>query len=182
MAMCGQCQTSPPYFDQAYSLFSYQYPITQLVNKFKANQLSNHTQIQQWLLSLYLKQFHAQNIQAIITIPSSPFKTLKRGHQPAETLGNLLSQVTGIPLLTNVLRKRWLIKSQKSQSKAGREKQSKFVLNKAPLTYLPKPSRILLIDDVMTTAASLNEASQLLKAKGIQEIYALTVARTPLKH
>ena len=42
----------------------------------------------------------------------------------------------------------------------------------------PVTGRVLLVDDVMTTGATLNECARVLKASGAEEVYALTLCRT----
>lgn len=190
--MCGHCQKQPFAFDHAFSPFEYKPPIQALIHQFKANQLANLKPLQAWLFSAYYHHFRHRKITGLIAIPSSRRSMIRRGHAPAQTLAQLLSQRTHIPVLPNVLSKRWLVPNQKQQTKRSRQTAHQFKFHIERLhaeNQLPhrqrnsnQDHRILLIDDVMTTGGSANEAAKHLKAAGVHQVDLLTIARTPMNH
>ncbi|MFC3153523.1 ComF family protein [Litoribrevibacter euphylliae] len=182
LTTCGHCQKTPYFFDNAFSLFEYTGQIQTLIHQFKANQLINLNQLQMWLFSAYYHKFNERKIDALIPIPSSIKSIIKRGHVPAQTLASLLSHRTSLPIHTNLFSKRWFTPSQKNRNKQSRKHSQQFKPHQQRIERLPKTSRILLIDDVMTTGESANEIARHLKAAGIQQVDVLTIARTPLKH
>ncbi|WP_344794233.1 ComF family protein [Litoribacillus peritrichatus] len=178
--VCGRCQTNPFDFDRAFSLFEYRYPMVHWIGSYKANKLTNLVQLEQWFYSAFYHQYHEQTIDAIIAIPSSPVKTLIRGEIPSYPLAQAIHKRTHIPFIRGVLSKDWSEQSQKSKSREARLSNHRFKLHEERLwrgsTQL---DTVLLVDDVMTTGASLNEASKLLKKAGVGKVFTLTIARTP---
>jgi len=194
LAMCGYCQKKPFHFDRAFSIFKYHHPLRDLILQFKANKLPNPSQLHQWLFSAYYHQLELlpeqnqatsntrKSYDGIIAVPSGMIKTIKRGYVPSYLLAQELSKRTGIPFIPNVFTKRFFTPSQKRLTKGSRQKKNKFKYHQQALKKLSNIEKVLLIDDVMTTGASLNELAKTLKASGIQQVDALTIARTPRTH
>jgi len=195
LEICGHCQKKPFHFDHAFSIFKYHYPIRPLVLQFKANNLPNPSQLHQWFFSAFYHQLALEShslkhepikpensYDAIIAVPSGWIKTIKRGHVPSYQLAQKLSHKTGIPFLPNVFTKLLFTPSQKRLTKGSRQQKNKFRFNQQALRHIPAPKKILLVDDVMTTGASLDELARTLKASGIEQVDVLTIARTPRTH
>lgn len=182
LSLCGHCQKNPYAFDQAYSVFEYLGPIQTLIHQFKANRLADMTHLQMWLFSAFYHKFRQRKVNALVPIPSSLKSVIRRGHAPAQTLAALLSHRTGLPIYNHLFTKRWFTPSQKAQSKQSRKQSQQFKFHKHQLEKQSKALRVLLIDDVMTTGESANEAAQRLKEVGIDQVDVLTIARTPMKH
>jgi len=113
----------------------------------------------------------------IIPIPLSRKKIKKRGYNQAEILGKCLSDKLSIKMETNVLYK---IKETISQVEIkDRDKRLKnikgvFVVKNPEII---KNKIIILVDDIITTGATLNEAGRVLKQAGAEKIIGLTVAK-----
>jgi ComF family protein len=179
---CGRCQKTPFHFDHAFSLLEYKSLIRPLIHQFKSNQLVNLKPLQLWLFSAYYHHLQSPLATVIVPIPSSIPSTIKRGHMPAMRLAELLSELSGLAVCAKAFTKHWITPNQKQKSKQSRQQANQFKLH---AQYLPQPRegyRVLLIDDVMTTGASANEAAKKLKNAGIAAVDLLTIARTPLNH
>ncbi len=104
-------------------------------------------------------------------------KRLKwRGFNQAEEIAKFLSLTLKIPLISDVLLK---IKETQSQTELTAEDRSKnvkgvFVCRNENLI---KNKKILLVDDVFTTGATMQECSRVLKQAGAKEIWGITAAR-----
>ncbi len=113
----------------------------------------------------------------IIPVPLHPERERERGFNQSAALGRALAQLTNLPLdeqsLTRV--------SHTAKHRAGmdararRETVAGAFLVKRP--RLIAGERVLLIDDVFTTGATVSECAFVLKAAGASSVFVLTIAR-----
>ena len=112
---------------------------------------------------------------AIIPIPLHPARQRERGYNQTELLGLELSRRTGIPII-NALKRKKNTKSQTTLVPAKRQENMRgaFVVKNTSLVFNKK---VILIDDVMTSGATINSAAQTLLNAGVYEVYGLVIAR-----
>jgi competence protein ComFC len=109
-------------------------------------------------------------------VPLSPERGRERGYNPAELLSRHLSVLKGLPV-KNLLRK---IKPVPPQMSLTREERFKNPVDAYEMAAsIPSPSRIVLVDDVFTTGATLEECAKVLKRSGAQSVFAVVWGRTP---
>ncbi|GHU99250.1 amidophosphoribosyltransferase [Deltaproteobacteria bacterium] len=114
---------------------------------------------------------------ALTAVPQHPVHLRRRGFNQAHELAKALHKFSGIPLQTELLRRRAPHIPQTGLSAAERRRNKRHAFH-APAAA--KDMRVWLIDDVMTTGITLSAAAHALCAAGAQGIYVLIVARTPL--
>lgn len=117
------------------------------------------------------------NLDGVIIVPMHPNKERKRGYNQVTTFGKTLASELNLPYLENILVKSATTSSQTIKSRLQRfqDFEGKFRLNS--LTILEN-KHILLVDDVITTGATLEScALELLKTKNIK-ISIATIAYT----
>ncbi len=117
----------------------------------------------------------------LMPIPLSRHKQKSRGFNQAELLAKELSNFFKLPCDTKNLIK---IKKTVSQTTLTKQERKSNIKNAFTLKNpsLIQNKTILLVDDVLTTASTLESAAQLLKTSGhAHRVYALTIARQPLK-
>lgn len=104
---------------------------------------------------------HYQNIDAIIPVPLSRERQLSRGYNQSEIIANGMGNGMNVPVLPAVLER---LKSKVSQTKMGREERLKNIMQSFRLVdgNAIKGRHILLVDDVMTTGATLDACCQCL--------------------
>ncbi len=118
-----------------------------------------------------------KGVDLIIPVPLSYPRLLKRRYNQAAVLARELSKLTNIKNNNLVLKKIKHTKPQSSLSEKARLKNLKnaFIVSSPDKI---KAKRILLIDDVMTTGATLSECAKVLLKAGAKSVDTLTVART----
>ena len=114
----------------------------------------------------------------LVPVPLEKEKMKMKGFNHAQILTKILSSYLKIPF-EEVLTKKRKTKSQTTlSSKKEREENIKGVFEvKKEKENLIKNKIILLVDDVFTTGATMEEISQILKTKGAKEIWGIVVAK-----
>lgn len=115
-----------------------------------------------------LKRSNRFKVDALIPLPLFPKKEAKRGYNQAEVLCHGIAEALGLPVLNNVITRPQHTETQTQKGRIERWKniEGKFFLaNSAAI----KDKHILLVDDVITTGATLESCgSELLKAENVR--------------
>jgi ComF family protein len=112
---------------------------------------------------------------AVVPVPLHPWRHLRRGFNQA----NELAQALGRPVW-RPLRRRTAGVSQAKLSGEQRRMNVQTAYSLSPVLAGPparRPKYVVLIDDVMTTGATLDACSRVLREGGVEWIGALTLAR-----
>ena len=110
-----------------------------------------------------------------VSVPIHKKRLKKRGFNQAEVLARELSTLANIPYLNALTR----IKNTKSQTKLTKKERTENI-KEAFVCSEPKEIKrkaIILIDDVCTTGATLEECAKVLKKAGAREVYALCATK-----
>jgi len=111
-----------------------------------------------------------------VPIPLHIKKAKERGFNQAEELAKELSEQLGGELLPDVLRKTRPTRSQTDLPAKEREKNVEGAF-KCVGSQTVRGKKILLVDDVFTTGATMEECARVLKAAGAKEVWGVAVAR-----
>jgi competence protein ComFC len=131
------------------------------------------------LSSLLIAEFQQEmkwQIDVVTAIPLSPERYLERGYNQAYLFARPFAWAIQKPFLPKLVGRKCNTSSQVGLSKRERQKN----IQNTFLGY-PKTSglKILVLDDVTTTGATLMECARALRDQGVQEVYGLTLAKTP---
>ncbi len=124
--------------------------------------------------------YHLKEVDFLMPVPLFWFKKIRRTYNQAELLCEIVSQESSIPVANALIR----VKNTKTQTKLDHKKRQEnvrnaFVLRKE-IDITGK--KILVIDDVMTTGATIKECARILKSAGAEKVYSLVSAITPQSH
>jgi len=110
----------------------------------------------------------------LVPVPLHPARGRRRGFNQAERLAAALARRTGLPV-ADCLRRAG---SSATQVGRGREQRLAGLAGRVLLAH-PAPARALIVDDVITTGATLSACAGALRAGGGEPIGAIAYARTP---
>lgn len=183
---CSQCQQDPPYFDETVCLDSYDGLLTEAVHRYKYN---GGIAIAQGLTDTWFKIFdngifnqRKKDEVLLLPVPLSKIKLHERGFNQSWELCKLFAKKTGIMLHPSVLTRLHLDTNQAKLGKTERLNRLANVFSVSPkYADLVKNKCVVIVDDVMTTGATLNSMSKLLKKHGAREIINWVMLRTSLK-
>jgi ComF family protein len=117
------------------------------------------------------------NLDAIIPIPMHKKKEKKRGYNQANLIAQGCAEVLQIPVLNNLLFKVRNVKTQTKLNKLLRKINVENVFQISSNTTGYSYGHVLLVDDVLTTGATLTTCALKLKTElGIKKISAATLA------
>jgi ComF family protein len=173
--LCGECIKKPPSFDYHRSIFIFKEPIDKTIYGLKYGE---QFEVIDFLVQSILKNHQDLICQVdfIIPVPLSKNKLKKRGFNQSLEISKKISKKTKIPVLKNELLKIKDTKDQIDLSKIERRKNLKKAFELRLKTNL-KDKKVLLIDDVYTTGATLNECAKILKKYQDCVVYVITIAR-----
>ncbi len=173
--ICGKCMEKKPRFDMARSVLIYDKFSKQLILAFKHG---DHTELAPLFTKflLFAEPEIFKNVDMILPVPLHRFRLIRRKYNQAGVLGKHLSRKTKIPFYPSVIKR---VKSTQSQGHMSRTKRKR---NLVGAFQIPKPDKvkgktILLIDDVMTTGATVEECAKTLKKAGAKSVKVLTLYR-----
>jgi ComF family protein len=171
--VCEKCKKEKKYYDEFIYFSEYEYVLKNKILEYKFNDKK------------YLKDFFAQelakclqNVQAdyIIGVPISKKRLKERGYNQTNLIAKELSKILGIEYISEMLVK---IKDTERQSELSKSERKINVKNSFRVTdiYNIEGKKILLIDDIFTTGATVNECSKTLKKAGAKQVIIATVLK-----
>ena len=165
------------FIDEHFYLFSYTDMIREKILQYKFNDkayLAN-TIYEFFMNNEKLYRF-LKKYDIIIPVPISTIRKRERGYNQSELLARKISKLAGNYYDTQVLKK---TKRNQPQSKLNKEQRKENVKNvyKIQNKRRIQNKKILLLDDVYTTGATVNECARMLKQAGSQSVGVLTIAK-----
>jgi len=175
--LCSECLTEERYFSKARAICQYEGLIVEAISRFKYGGVTRLARPLGSLLVEYRDpEFLLPDFDLILPVPLHPGRLRQRGFNQSLLLARYLSRKHSIPLDFTTLRRSRPTQPQTQLS--GPERQTNvrgaFEVRK-PEAVAEK--RILVIDDVFTTGATVRECSKVLLAAGAREVDVLTLAR-----
>lgn len=181
---CRDCRRDPPAFARVIIGMAYAAPADTLILQFKQAQRYGRAGLLADLLVAALRDEDGLvGLPAprwVVPIPAAPSALRRRGFNPAGEVAADVARQLGLPLLRRTLVWRD-VADYRSQHQLGRRAR----LERADSAFAVAPAAalagagVLLIDDVMTTGATLRGAASALRAAGVASVLACAVARTP---
>ncbi len=168
------------YFEACYVCLDYQdSTVEKLIKHFKYRYLTSLSDVLVQILARQADKINLPDNTIITNVPLHSRKYRERGFDQTQLLAKKLATTINLPYKPLLVR----IKKTKVQAKLTKvERQqnvhSAFALNKKLIQFGDKSTpTILLIDDVATTGATLNEAARVLKDAGFTKIICLVLAK-----
>lgn len=113
--------------------------------------------------------------QTVVTaIPLHPSRLRSRGFNQAQILAQTLCEATGLPYMTTLSR----TKNTTQLARLPHNQERSSIVRDA-FTHIGSnlPKSIILVDDVVTTGATVREAAKILKQQGVQRVVVFSLAR-----
>ena len=176
--VCPDCNLRRPKLTRIRSLFSYDGAVIPMIREIKFARKARYLQYFAEEMYLLLLRRFPGSIGAIVPVPLHRARKWHRTFDQAHLLAKHLHELSGIPLQCALVRRKNTIAQTSLTGSARRMNlNGAFQLKK----NLDLPRSVLLVDDVVTTGATLEACASVLRSAGVRRVYALTVARAVLK-
>lgn len=170
-AVCGACLRQAPAFDNTVAAFSYNFPADKLIQALKFSE------------RLILVNFLAEALMArvktkpacLVALPLHPARLRERGFNQSLLLARRISSRLGIPLLLDACER---VRNTAPQSGLPWKERDKNMRQAFTCGADLRGKHVAIVDDVMTTGASVGELARALKQAGASEVSAWVIART----
>lgn len=175
--LCPACQASPPAFDAARSLAAHAGPLAEVVRGFKYQRRYWLGQGLARLLGDAPRSWWA-TVDLIAPVPLHPRRLVARGFNQALVLARGLPGREGPELAPRLLSRRRYTRPQVGLDPGARRRNVAGAFAVAPNWQdRLEGAWVLLVDDVFTTGATVNECAKALKQAGAERVEVLTLAR-----
>lgn len=181
---CAACLACQPYFTRARAWGCYprddttEHPLRQVVQRFKYGRKVSLGKPLGRLLAHGCQEFLQEcSAELIVPVPLHPKRLRWRGFNQSLLLARQLSRVYEVPVDPFLLYRTRETPPQTQLAEDERRKNVRGAFATYPEKVLQGKS-ILLVDDVYTSGATVNECSRVLLRSGAKEVYVLTLART----
>jgi ComF family protein len=172
---CPNCDPGD-YFPIA-SLGNYIDPLKEIIHQFKYGGYHKlgYLLAESWL-KLFCSNLENFKINCVIPIPLDSYREKKRGFNQAAILSDIITErLNLVPADISLIK----VRRTKDQTKLNPERREKNMREAFQVDYDRYESRnILLVDDVVTTGATIREAARTLSAIGMKPLMAATIAVT----
>jgi len=171
---CGPCRRYPPRFDQALAVGYFEGPLREAIHQYKYRPCrSLGRPLGSWMAG---KVRQLTELDMVMPVPLHPTRLRQRGFNQALLLAHQMCEKNDIPLLCDNL---YRVRPTRPQVELTGEERLKNVAGAFALRRpdAVKDRSVMIIDDVFTTGATLNECAAVLKEAGAAQVVALTLAR-----
>ena len=172
--LCGACLQRPPPLQLARAAFLYATPLDRLLPRYKFH---GDLAAGRLLARLMADAFAGcERPQALVPVPLHHGRLRQRGYDQALELARPLAAALDLPVRGDLLRRVRATAAQSELDAAARRRNlhgAFRAIERAP------PAHVALVDDVMTTGATLHAAATALRQAGVARVDAWVCARAP---
>lgn len=176
---CGDCLAEPPPYSRSLIPWRYQFPVDSMIGRFKYS--SQHQFARPLIAGLgkrlveALEQNPDQEPDALIPAPMHRQRRRKRGFNQAQDIAEQIGGTLNIPVATDLVHRTRYVRAQRELGRRDRLENLRGVFE----VHGPVPKRVAIVDDVVTTGATVRALAALLHEQGARDIQVWALARTP---
>ena len=174
-ATCGACLQRPPAMSETHAVFVYGFPLDRLAPRFKFHDDLAAGRLLSELMCEPLSRQARPDL--LIPVPLHRDRLRERGYDQALELARPLARRLRIPLGADALQRVRATTPQSRLSAVDRQRNLRRAFEVRGT--LPLPAHVALLDDVMTTGATLEAAARQLLRAGVSRVDAWVCARAP---
>ncbi len=166
--LCGRCLNETPHYDATVAALRYDFPADVLVHALK---FRGELALARLLGSLLSNQIHTIEIDRVIPVPLSAARLRERGYNQSVEIARQLGAKLDLALCVRE-------RDTPAQMDLPYAQRKRNVRGAFRCTRSLAGARVAVVDDVMTTGATLNEVASVLKQAGAARVVNWVVART----
>jgi ComF family protein len=171
--ICGHCLTKPSAFTRTIAVFGYHFPVDRLIQAMKYREQLALARIFAEKLLLRIDKSNLPDY--VIAMPLHPAKLQRRGFNQAQLIAAPIAKSLDLPLLNSACHR---LRDTPSQTSLPWKERSKNMRGAFACDMDLSGKHVALVDDVLTTGASMNALASTVKQRGAREISAWVIARS----
>ena len=172
---CGACLHTPPHFDRCLALFAYDFPADRLVHALK---YGHQLPVAKWFGEQMALRLANEPFDLIVPLPLHAERLRQRGFNQSGEIARRLADLLTRPLDPASV---WRSRATPPQAELPLKERSANVRNAFESRRDFSGQHVLLVDDVMTSGATLGECARVLKLHGATQVTVAVAARA-LRH
>jgi ComF family protein len=177
-AICGACISAPPAFRRARGAYAYGGALATAIGRWKN---LPDVSLTQGLCDLFgaveWERWFEERPHKIIFVPPDSSRLRRRGFHPAGLLARELARQLQISIDSRAVRTCGTYRTSRGQGRGGRRDRLRGVFSVEPSRILGR--RLVLVDDVMTTGATVDAISRACMKAGAASVEVVVLARAP---
>lgn len=173
--VCGRCQRAPPPYDRCHGAFLYREPISRLIGGLKFQGRLHQGRLLGELLARSLQGPTLSRPELLIPVPLHPERIRARGYNQALEIARWVARALDLPLDARSCRR---IRATTAQSDLPLEERRRNLRGAFALVRPLQARHVALLDDVVTSGATVSELTGVLKRAGVAQVDVWAVART----
>ncbi|MST82237.1 ComF family protein [Bilifractor porci] len=168
---CPKCKAVPHAFVQGFAPFLYRGEIRQSLMRLKYGNRAEYARFFGKALAVYGQPWLEQwNVQLLVPVPVHPSRERRRGYNQAAEIARVLGKEIHVPVEEDGVCRVKNTKPQKELTGRMRRRNLQGAFQVRAGTRMP--ARVLIVDDIFTTGATVDELARTLYESGAQEVYA----------
>ncbi|MBI2748098.1 MAG: ComF family protein [Burkholderiales bacterium] len=172
-AICGRCLAHPPHFDATIAALAYRFPADVLVHAFK---FRGQLALARFLADLLAARIGPENrVDCVVPVPIAAERLRQRGYNQALEIARHVARATRARLAPELCER---VRNTPAQTDLPWVERAKNVHGAFRAPRALAGAAVAVLDDVMTTGATLDEVAATLKRAGAAHVAGWVVART----
>lgn len=173
-AICRHCRRRGRAFDMAWAPYRYEFPLPELIHRMKYRGQLPITRILGCLLGRRVAERGHLAVDAIVPVPLHAARERERGYNQAREIAHFAAREIGLPVQDRLARRIRETAEQTALSGGARRRNLRgaFMAEAGDV-----PARVAIVDDVLTTGATVESLALALRRAGCRRIEVWAVAR-----
>lgn len=171
--LCENCKKNSHTFTKAFCVAKYDGVARNLVRKLKYDKSKYLAKTLGLLMAKQLKESNLDNIDFVVSVPLNITRVKERGFNQSHLIAEVVAKECGLKFLKQMVKRVKNTPTQTALSSLERRQNVKDAFEILDKTTV-KNANILIIDDIITTGATLDELGKLFKKHKANNVFALT--------
>jgi ComF family protein len=174
LADCLHCRARPCAFDAAFAPYRYEFPLVELVHRLKYGGQVAIARILGSVLAHRLRELGATAVDALVPVPLHAAREARRGYNQAGEIARFAGAILGLPVLDHLA-----LRVRATEEQAALPASVRRVNVSGAFEALSgcAPAAVAIVDDVLTTGATVDALAAALKRAGARRVEVWAVAR-----